>query len=351
MSPSNIARAASLAPRSDEELEELLSRPTAGVLAALRECPGDIAVLGAGGKMGPSLTRMLRRAADEIGEIRSVYAVSRFSNKSGEHALQAVGVKTIPADLSDSDAINALPDVPNVIYMAGHKFGTRDRPWATWTANVVVPALVAARYADARIVAFSTGNVYPLVPVRSGGAKESDQPAPIGEYAWSCLGRERAFEHAAHSRGTRVAIMRLNYAVDLRYGVLVDLATKIWRDEPIDLRMGWVNCIWQGDANAQAIQLLPKCATPPLVVNVTGPELLSVRALALELGRVLGREPRFVEHEADDALLSDTSVSQSLFGRPSVPAAVLLEWVAEWVRRGGTLLGKATNFEQREGSF
>jgi nucleoside-diphosphate-sugar epimerase len=351
MTPGSIAHAASLAPRSDEELEELLSRPTAGVVAALRESPGDIAVLGAGGKMGPSLTRMIRRAADEIGGARIVYAVSRFSNTSGEEALRAVGVRTIPADLTDPNAIKALPDVPNVIYMAGQKFGTTDRPWATWTANVVMPALMATRYADSRIVAFSTGNVYPLVPVRSGGAKETDAPSPVGEYAWSCLGRERVFEHAAHSRGTRVAIVRLNYAVDLRYGVLVDLATKVWRNEPIDLRMGWVNFIWQGDANAQAIQLLPKCAAPPLIVNVTGPELLSVRALSLELGRVLAREPRFVERESDDALLSDTSMSQSLFGRPAVSAGVLLEWVAEWVRRGGTLLGKATHFEQREGSF
>jgi nucleoside-diphosphate-sugar epimerase len=343
--------AALLAPRTDAELEELLSRPTAGVAEALRACPGDVVILGAGGKMGPSLARMVRRAADQISDGRRVIAVSRFSSPQASRELEERGVETISADLGDRDALSRLPDAPNVIFMAGQKFGTRELPALTWLTNVVVPALAAERYRGSRMVAFSTGNVYALSPASGRGSRESDAPRPVGEYAWSCLGRERVMEHASRSRGTPVSIIRLNYAVDLRYGVLTDLGLKIAAGDPIGLRMGAVNVIWQGDASAQAIQSLRHAAVPPFVLNVTGPERLSVRAVALELGRLLEREPVFAGREESDALLSDTSLAQSLFGPPTVSAETLIAWTAEWIRRGGATLGKATKFEEREGNF
>lgn len=343
--------AAESAPRDEAELEERLSRPTTGVLQALEGVPGDVVVLGAGGKMGPSLARMVRRAADELGDGRSVVAVSRFSSAAAATTLEAAGVETIRAELTDRAAIDALPDAANVMFMAGQKFGTQDDPSLTWIANTVVPGMVADRYRAARVVAFSTGNVYALSPVERGGSGEEDALAPAGEYAWTCLGRERVLTHASRAHGTRLAIIRLNYAVDLRYGVLVDIAERIMAGDPVDLRMGYVNVIWQGDANAQAIQCLPHAAVPPFVVNVTGNQTVSVRELALELGRLLGREPRFKGTEARDALLSRTAKSQALFGPTAVSTGTLLGWVAEWTLRGGATLGKATHFEEREGRY
>jgi len=345
------ARAARYAPRSEEELDEILSQPTAGVVDALRACGGDGVVLGAGGKMGPTLARMVRRAADKLRDGRRVYTVSRFTSPRSVSDLEKWGLQVIRADLADRDALAALPDAPNVIFMAGQKFGTRELPSATWVTNAVLPAIAAERYRGARIVAFSTGNVYPLTPADGGGSREGDAPGPVGEYAWTCLGRERVLEHASRARGTSVAIVRLNYAVDLRYGLLVDLALKVAAGEPIDLRMGYVNAVWQGDAAALAIQCLPHAAVPPFIVNVTGPETLSVRDVALEVGRVLGREPVFAGREESDALLSNTSLARSLFGPPTVSAETLLAWTAEWVRAGGQTLGKATRFEEREGNF
>ena len=265
---------------SEAALEDALSAPSPGTLDALRSTPGDIVVLGAAGKMGPTLARMARRALDAIGRRDRVIAVSRFSQASSERSLRDHGIETIRCDLLDRTAVAALPDAPNVIFMAGQKFGTRDAPSATWAMNVVVPAMAAERYAASRIVAFSTGNIYPLTPVTAGGARESDLPAPVGEYAMSCLGRERIFEDASARRGTRVAIVRLNYAVDLRYGVLVDIAQLIARGEAIDLRMGHANVIWQGDANDWALRCLARASAPPFIVNVTGRETLSIRAIA-----------------------------------------------------------------------
>jgi nucleoside-diphosphate-sugar epimerase len=338
-------------PRDDRELEELLSRPTPAVTDALRAVPGDVIVLGAGGKMGPSLTTMVRRALDDAGDRREVIAVSRFSSPDAAAQLQQAGVRVVRADLNDRDSIAQLSDAANVIYMAGQKFGTRDLPSLTWAVNTLVPAMVAERYASSRIVAFSTGNVYALSPATSGGSREGDALTPLGEYANSCVGRERVLEHASRTRGTPISIVRLNYAVDLRYGVLVDLAHRIASGEPVRLEMGYVNVIWQGDANAQAIRSLANAASPPFVVNVTGRERLSVRDVATELGRLLSTTPRFEGTEAPDALLSDTSLAQSVFGPPTVSTATLIEWVAGWVSRGGTRLGKATKFEVRDGKY
>ena len=339
------------APQSESELEELLSRPSRDVIRVLDQCPGDVAILGAGGKMGPSVARMVRRAADESGVPRRVLAVSRFSSGPLADQLTESGIEVVRADLTDWASLASLPETPNVIFLAGQKFGTRALPATTWVTNTIVPALVADRFRAARIVALSTGNVYPLTSVNSGGSREEDTPGPVGEYAWSCLGRERVLEHASRSRGTQVAIVRLNYAVDLRYGVLVDLALKVREGIPIDLRMGFVNVIWQRDAAMQVIQCLASAAVPPFVVNVAGPDVLSVRDVAQEFGRLLGREPVFSGAEATDALLSNTNRAQALWGRPSVSSARLLGWVADWVAHGGITLGKPTHFEQREGSF
>ena len=339
------------APRSDAELEEFLSRPTQAVVATLRQVQGDIIVLGAGGKMGPSLTAMIRRALDSIGDRRRVIAVSRFTSDNAAHHLERAGVEIARADLSERDEIADLPDAPNVIYMAGQKFGTRDLPSRTWAVNTLVPAMVAERYASSRIVAFSTGNVYAMSPAGSSGSRESDPLTPLGEYANSCVGRERVLEHASRTHGTRMSIIRLNYAVDLRYGVIVDIAHKIMAGEPVRLEMGFVNVIWQGDANAQAICSLAHAASPPFVVNVTGPERLSVRDVAAQLGALLGRPALLEGTPAQDALLSDTSLAQSLFGQPEVSTETLIGWVADWVGRGGTKLGKETKFEVRDGRY
>jgi nucleoside-diphosphate-sugar epimerase len=247
--------------------------------------------------------------------------------------------------------VTRLPDAPNVIYMAGQKFGTRDAPARTWISNVVVPAYCAERYAGSRIVAFSTGNVYPLVPVGGGGARESDPTGPIGEYAATCVGRERVLEHYSEKTGTRVATVRLNYAIDLRYGVLTDIASAIVRREVVPLAMGHVNVIWQRDANRAAVELLPLAASPPLVVNVTGTETLSVRDLATRLGERLGVEPRLEGREAADALLSDTARMVSLIGAPEMTLDRMLDLVADWVNEGRPLLGKPTHFTARDGAF
>ena len=342
-------------PRSEEELDEHLSEPRAATIAALALAPGDIIVLGAGGKMGPTLARMARRALDGAGgpADRRVIAVSRFegSSSNAEVALRSAGVETVRCDLLDRDAVARLPDAANVVFMAGQKFGTREAPSRTWMMNVVVPAICAERYAGARTVAFSTGNVYPLTPVGSSGARESDATGPVGEYAASCLGRERVFEYFAKQSGSRVAIMRLNYAIEPRYGVLTDIATSVVAGRAISLAMGHVNVIWQRDANRAALELLPSAASHPNIVNVTGALTLSVRKLALDLGRRLGREPRFEGLEAADALLSNTERMQGLLGAPEMEIEAMLAWVAEWVQAGGRLLGKPTHFEARDGAF
>ena len=337
---------------NESELEDLLSTPRDRTVAALRACPGDIVILGAGGKMGPSLSRMARRAADAAGGATCrVIAVSRWSSDGAQRTLNEAGVETIRCDLLDRSAVAALPPAPNVIFMAGQKFGTTGAPAMTWGMNTLVPAICAERYAESRIVAFSTGNVYPLTPVESGGARETDVLGPVGEYAASCLGRERMFELFAERRGTRSAIVRLNYAIDLRYGVLVDIATRVFNGDEIPLAMGHVNVIWQGDANRVAIECLPHASAPPFIVNVTGTTTLSVRALARWFGERFGKTPRFTAEEGRDALLSNASRMASTFGEPDVDLSRMQEWVADWVEWGGPLLGKPTKFEARDGQF
>jgi nucleoside-diphosphate-sugar epimerase len=290
-------------------------------------------------------------AARAAGGTRRVIAVSRWSSDAAERSLNEAGVETVRADLLDRDAVAKLPDAPNVVFMAGQKFGTTGAPAMTWAMNTIVPANCAERYRDSRIVAFSTGNVYPLTAVASGGSVETDALGPVGEYAASCVGRERVFELYAERHGTRVAIVRLNYAIDLRYGVLVDIATRVKRGDTVSVDMGYVNVIWQGDANRIALECLPLAATPPFVVNVTGGEQLSVRTIAQWFGRRLGVEPRLGGTERADALLSSTNRMQTNFAPAQVRTEQMLEWVADWVEHDGSLLGKPTKFEARDGKF
>jgi nucleoside-diphosphate-sugar epimerase len=336
------------APRSEEELDEALSRPGAALVATLARLPGDLIVLGAGGKMGPSLARMAKRADPA----RRVVAVSRWTSHDAEVALQSTGVETLRADLRDPQALASLPNAPNVVFMAGQKFGTSGSPATTWAMNAAVPAFVAERYAGARVVVFSTGNVYPLSPAGRGGSTEADEPAPVGEYAFSCLARERVFAAGSARHGTLVSIVRLNYAHDLRYGVLTDLAVRVAGRQPVDLAMGYVNVIWQGDANALALAALAHATAPePYVVNVAGPEVLRVADLAAALGARLGVEPIFTGTEAPDALLSRSTRMRDLLDDALLPQETLLDWVADWVARGGPLLNKPTGFERRDGRF
>jgi hypothetical protein len=336
---------------SEAQLEELLSRPSPADVELLRRLPGDVALLGAGGKMGPSLARLVRRAAEAAGSSRRVAAVSRFSDGSVARDLEKAGVDAISCDLLDSSAVDRLPDFENVLFLAGMKFGSSGRPDLTWALNTVVPANVARRFAASRVVVFSTGNVYPLVPPATGGSREPDPPGPVGEYAQSCLGRERVFEHYSHERGTRGLLFRLFYAVDLRYGVLVDIARAVFGGEPLDLTVGYVNVIWQGDAGSYALRSLGLVESPPRALNVTGPETASVRALAEGFGRRFGRAPRFRGTEGPAALLGDTSLCQALLGPPHVTLDRLCEWTASWVERGGKFLGKPTKYERSDGQF
>jgi len=336
---------------TEEQLEEVLTTPAPAVVESLRSIEGDLIVLGVAGKMGPTLARLARRALDQAGRQSQVIGVARFSDPRVRDGLEAGGVRTIAADLLDPGALAALPEVANVVYLAARKFGsTGDEPY-TWAMNTYLPALVAERYRRARVVALSTGNVYPLVPVGRGGPDEDHATGPVGEYAQSCLGRERLFQYFSRRHGTPVALIRLNYAIDLRYGVLMDIATKVHSGRPVDLAMGHVNVIWQGDANAAILRSLTLCASPPFILNLTGPSTLSVRQLAHDFGRRLGKEPVFEGVEQATALLSDASRYVRRLGPPAVSLERMIDWVAHWVRIDGRTLNKPTHYESRDGRF
>ncbi len=336
---------------SPDTLDDFLAVPTDGVLETLKRHDGDILVAGAGGKMGGTLCLMLAEGLRRAGLARQVMAVSRFSSPASRALLESRGVRTLPCDLMDRAAVQALPDAPQVIFMAGQKFGTSGTPELTWAMNTVVPAYVAERYPRSRIAAFSTGCVYSLTTVASGGSREDAPTNPPGEYAWSCLGREGVFRYFSIKNGTPVSLVRLNYSVEPRYGVVVDIARRILADEPVDLTMGHVNLIWQRDACAHAIQCLDLAASPAVPVNVTGAETLSVRMLAGELGRRLGRTPRFTGTGGPLAWLNDASFSHGKFGPPPTPLADILDWTAEWLQQGGHTLNKPTHFEAGDGKF
>jgi nucleoside-diphosphate-sugar epimerase len=323
----------------------------AGVVQAMRDLEGDIVILGAGGKMGPSLSRMARRASYAAGIKRRVIAISRFSSATVAAGLTESGVETVSCDLMDQDAVARLPDAPNVVYMAGMKFGTTGNEPMTWALNAFLPGIVCRKYRASRVIAFSSGNVYGVVPVTSKGSRETDAPRPSGEYAWSVLGRERVFQYFSTAAGTPVVLIRLNYACEMRYGVLVDIAQRVRDGRPVNLAMGWLNTIWEGDANAVVLQAFSQAAVPARILNLTGPETLRVREVAEKLGRIMGRPVIFEGEEEDSALLSDADAAHDLFGLPTVRADTLIQWVADWVARGGATFGKPTHFESRDGRF
>jgi nucleoside-diphosphate-sugar epimerase len=331
-----------------EMLEDELSRPSEEDCAVMQSLAGDVMVLGAGGKMGPSLARRARRAADLAGTRTRVIAVSRFRSEDDRRRLIAWGVEAIPCDLLDRTQLGRLPDSANVLFLAGRKFGSTDNLPLTWATNVLLPSLVAERFAAARIVALSSGNVYPLGTISAG---EQTQPGPVGEYAQSVLGRERIFEYFSVRHQTPVALIRLNYAIDLRYGVLLDIGRRVWERLPVALAMGAVNVIWQGDANSMCLRALPLASSPPLVLNVTGPEVLRVRWIAQRFGEIFGIPPVFDGTEAETALLSDATRCCRLLGPPGVRPERMIELTAEWIRAGGPTLNRPTHFEVRDGVF
>ena len=334
-----------------EQLEERMSRPTEADVAAMREIEGDILILGVGGKMGPTLARLIRRSADAAGKKIRVIGVARFSDKAMPEALRTQEIEPLVCDLLERNELAKLPDAENVIFMAARKFGTTGAEHLTWAINTQLPTLVAERYRQSRIVCFSSGNVYPLVPVTQGGASEHTPTGPEGEYAQSVLGRERVFEHAAHRWGTKVTLLRLNYAIDLRYGVLVDIARTVFERRPVDLRMPLVNVIWQGDANSVCMRSIAHCASPPFVLNLTGPETLSVRWIAEQFARRFGHEASFGGEESARALLNNAAKCHRLFGYPTVTPEEMIDWIAEWIGSGGALSNKPTHFQTQDGKF
>ncbi|MEK6796169.1 MAG: NAD(P)-dependent oxidoreductase [Spirochaetota bacterium] len=335
----------------EDTLDDVMSAPPPPVIELMRALSGDIIILGIAGKMGVQLGMMALRASRDAGVKRRIIGVSRFSDVHAREKLERSGIETIPCDLIDSDAVAKLPKSENVVFMAGKKFGTGDDPSVTWVMNTVAPALAAAHYAKSRIVAYSTGCVYDFMTPASGGSREEDEPRPVGDYAQSALGRERVFSYYSRTNGTPTCIVRLNYAVDLRYGVLCDIASKVHAGEAVDCTTGFVNIIWQGDAIAHSLLCFGQCASPPRVMNVTGPETLSVRDLANEFAKRFERPAVFSGTESPTAYLNNATRSHRLFGKPATPVATMIDWTAQWISAGGRSLGKPTHFETKNGRY
>ncbi len=336
---------------TEKELEEALSRPTPEVVQMMKTLRGDIIFLGVAGKMGVSMANMAKRACEQAGVNKKIIGVARFSNPQAREYLQENGIDTIKGDLVDLDFIRFLPSVENVVYMAGMKFGTNGNEPFTWAMNSFLPGLVAEKYKQSRIVALSTGCVYPFVNVRNGGSLETDPADPVGEYAQSCLGRERLFEYGSKKYGTPVVLIRLFYAVEMRYGVLVDIANKVYNEEPIDVTMGYVNVIWQGDANALILQSLALCKSPAEILNITGPETIYIREVAAQFAKLMNKNIHISGMEADTALLGNAGKSFEMLGRPKIPLEQVIKWTADWIMRGKKQLGKLTHYEVRSGKY
>lgn len=336
---------------NDEQLEELISRPSPDVVEMFGRLDGDIIFLGIAGKIGPSLAHMARRACDQAGIGKRIVGVSRFRDPEEKKLIESFGIETIQGDLLERDFLETLPKFKNVFFLAGMKFGSEENLSLTWAMNSYLPALVAESFKDSRIVAYSTGCVYPLVPVESGGSLETDQPQPVGEYAQSCLGRERMFEYGSIKNHTPVTLIRLNYAVEPRYGVLVDIAAKVKNNDPVDLAMGYFNVIWQGDANDYVLRSLEIASSPAKILNITGEEILRVRDIAKEFGKHFGVEPKLAGQESPTALLNDSRLAFELFGKPKVPVSKIVDWTAGWIKADQRTLGKPTHFEVRDGKY
>lgn len=333
------------------ELEEFMTTPSVELMEELKNIDGDILILGVGGKMGPTLAKLAKRAIDNAGLNKKVIGVSRFSSNHLREELEACGIETIAADLLNEANLQALPNVKNIIYMAGTKFGTTGNEHFTWGMNTYLPGRVAEKFPNSCIVSFSTGNVYPLTNVLNGNCSEETSVNPIGEYAQSCLGRERIFTHFSYKNHTPMVMFRLNYAIDLRYGVILEIAKQVYQDQPIDLRMGHVNVIWQGDANEYAIRALAHCDSPPKVLNITGPETISVRWLAEEFAKRFNKQAQFIQEEQPTALLNNASLAHQLFGYPKVTLRQMIDWTAEWLKNDGATHNKPTHFQERQGAF
>ncbi len=336
---------------NDQQLDELISRPGPELIGMLSRIDGDIMFLGVSGKIGPSLARMAKRACDEAGIKKRIIGVANFASREEQKKIGMIGIETISGDLLNTKFTDSLPAVRNVFYLAGMKFGSVENLSLTWAINTYLPAIIAEHFRQSRIVAFSTGCVYPLVPVESGGSLETDAPVAIGEYAQSCLGRERMFEFGSIRNKTEVALIRLNYSVEMRYGVLVDIALKVKKNEPVDLTMGHFNVIWQGDMNDFVLRSLEQAGSPAAVLNVTGPDILSVKEVALEFGKLFGVTPVFENREAPTALLNNATRAFELFGKPKTPVSQVIRWIAGWMSEEHELLGKPTHFEVRDGKY
>ena len=337
--------------RNEQELDELLTQPPPTLVEFIGTVTSPLVILGAAGKMGPSLAVLAKRAANQARHDLEVIAVSRFTNPKAEELLQTRGVKTVRADLIKREEVQRLPDSQNIIYLVGLKFGTAQNPGATWAMNTIPPALVAERYRGGRIVALSSGNVYPLSDITSGGSREEDPLTPLGEYPNAVVARERVFEYYARETNTPITLLRLFYAVELRYGVLLDIAGKVLAGEPISLVNGYFNCIWQGDANEMIIRSLSLTGTPPSRFNLCHPEILSVRSIAVEIGEHLNAAPIFRDSESPTALLGNSQKICRALGRPGTPISQIIKWTADWVAKGGGTLGKPTHFEVRDGVY
>jgi nucleoside-diphosphate-sugar epimerase len=334
-----------------ELLEQALLKPSEALVADMYDLEGDIILLGVGGKMGPSMARLAKQAVEQAGIGKRIIGVSRFSDPATRAGLEADGIETFAADLLNEEHLAALPDAANVLYLAGNKFGTTGKEAFTWAMNAYLPGRVAERYRDSRIVAFSTGNVYPFTPVSSGGLSEDHPAAPVGEYGQSCLGRERIFQYFSDKYQIPTLIYRLNYAIDLRYGVLLEVAKSVREQRPIDLSTGNVNVIWQGDANEIALRALKHCHVPARILNVTGPETVSIKWLAYQFGLLFGKEPVFINEVQPTALLSNASEAHRLFGYPRVTLRQMIDLTAAWLQGGGTISEKPTHFQERNGKF
>ena len=333
------------------ELYRQLLLPSDALVSDIAGLNGDILILGVGGKMGPALAKLAKQAIDRAGVNKRVIGVSRFSEAGLQEELNSLGIETFEADLLQDDQLDALPDSENVLYLAGTKFGTAGKESFTWAMNSYLPGRIAQKYKNSRIVVFSTGNVYPFTPVLIGGADETLTPQPIGEYAQSCLGRERLFQYYSSKYNTPILIYRLNYANDVTYGVLLEIARAVKEKKTIDLNMGHVNIIWQGDANEMALRAFHHCSVPSKILNVAGPETISIRWLANEFGKLFGQTAEFINHEQDTALLSNAAESYRLFGYPKVPLKKMIELIAQWINEGGRIINKPTHFQERTGQF
>ncbi len=336
---------------TEEALDEILTRPRTVLIEFIQSIHSPLLLLGAGGKMGPTLAVLAQRAAQLAGHPLEIVAASRFSNGSTREWLEQRGIHTLSCDLLDPQSWQHLPDAEDVIYLLGQKFGTSQNPALTWAINTLPPAYACERYPASRMAVLSSGSIYPLTPVTEAGASENEPLIPLGEYANACIARERIFEHFSQQLSTRIVLLRLFYAVELRYGVLVDLAQKVYAGEPVDLAMGYFNWIWQGDANEMILRSLALAEAPPAPYNLTGKQTQSVRAIALQFGEMFGRQPQFINSEATTALLGNASRIYEHLGEPPTSLETVMRWIAHWIQQGGRLLGKPTHFEVRDGRY